>query len=63
MNIDRIIQMVVRQIVRRGVNAGINAGVDAVSRRKGGGADTGQAKNTKKQIKQSMRIARRMGRF
>jgi len=72
MNAGNIVNMVVRIIMRRVIGKGINAGVDAVGKRMSRGkTDEGKeddrpspgAKTTGKRMKQSMRMARRMGRF
>ncbi|MEL6375614.1 MAG: hypothetical protein AAFQ04_00265 [Pseudomonadota bacterium] len=73
MNANQIINMVIRMVMRRALRGGVNAGIDAISKRKSknqvadgqpaqaqGGPDS---KETTKRMKQSMRMARKMGRF
>lgn len=65
---NQIINMVMRQIVRRLVNAGINKSVDMAAKRgKAGEELTPEQKKlagaNKKRAKQSVRMARRIGRF
>jgi len=72
MNAGSIVNMVVRLVMRRVIGKGINAGIDAVGNRmsrgkQGDGAGAGtqapQTGKTQKRVKQSMRAARRLGRF
>ena len=72
MNGGNIVNMIVRVVMRRVIGKGINAGVDAVGKRmnrgkEGDAAQTGQSapatRKTGKRMKQSMRMARRFGRF
>ncbi|TCP61987.1 hypothetical protein EV663_103174 [Rhodovulum bhavnagarense] len=69
MNATQLINMAVRIVMRKFLNKGIDAGIDMATRRR---QDTdpadrrdahAQAQDTKKRVKQSMRIARRIGRF
>lgn len=72
MNANQLINMAVRIVMRKLLHKGIDAGVDMASRR-GHGADPearpddpqgrAQANETKKRLRQSMRVVRRMGRF
>ncbi|WP_397541497.1 hypothetical protein [Roseovarius salis] len=72
MNANQIINMVMRLVMRRVIGKGVNAGINAVGKRmKNGqtedGAEGSQqvqgATKTQKRVKQSMRAARRFGRF
>ena len=66
MNANRIISMVINMVMRRVMRTGINAGMDAVGKRMSGGGgnqpapDSGQ---TTKRAKDTIRMARRMGRM
>ncbi|MCU4653368.1 hypothetical protein N8I71_11025 [Roseibacterium sp. SDUM158016] len=68
---DRLINMVMRQVVSRVVGKGIDFGAEQMARRTGGGGEQAelsgeqraQVRNTKRNARQAMRLARRIGRF
>ncbi len=66
MNINSLINMVVRQVVRVVVNKGVNAGIDMASRRGSGAKAEGPPVANKSDIKnmqQTLKVAKRIGRF
>ncbi len=72
MNANRIINMVIRMIMNRVIRSGVNAGIDKFSQRGKksadgqGSADPQQKKqtgDTQKRMRQSMRVARKIGKF
>ncbi|QFT93087.1 hypothetical protein FIU86_09545 [Roseovarius sp. THAF9] len=72
MNANRIINMVIRMVMNRLIRSGVNAGIDKFSQRgktppDGQGAADPQQKHqtaeTQKRMRQSMRVARKVGKF
>lgn len=72
MNANRIISMVIRMVMNRVIRSGVNAGIDKFSQRgkkssDGQGAANPQQKkqtgDTQKRMRQSMRVARKIGKF
>lgn len=66
MNVNRIISMVINMVMRRVMRTGVNAGINAVGKRMPGGKETGPApdsKQTTKRAKDTIRMARRVGRM
>ena len=72
MNASRIINMVIRMVMNRLIRSGVNAGIDKFSQRgkkspEGKGAADPQQKKqtaeTQKRMRQSMRVARKIGKF
>ncbi|MFH0252701.1 hypothetical protein [Roseovarius aquimarinus] len=68
MNANRLINMAMRMIMRRLMRSGVDAGIGAVSKRmsKGKEGQSGPAPETKqaqKRARDTMKIARRMGRM
>lgn len=71
MNANQLISMALRMIMRRVMRSGVDAGIGAVSRRMSKGKDadgqdapgTPQSGETQKRARDTMKIARRMGRM
>jgi hypothetical protein len=71
MNPDRLFSMLVRMVMRKAVNKGLDAGIDRMTRGGGTGPQEGEAsrpapgqdRSRARQLKKSVRMARRMGRF
>lgn len=71
MNMNQVINMVIRQVMRRVINKGVSTGIDVASRKFGSkdAPETGAKPNapdsgaTQKRAKQTMRMARRIGRM
>ena len=60
MNANQTINMVIRLLIRKGVNQGIKAGLNHMSRR---GESTGKVQTNPKDMKQKMRLMRRVAKF
>ena len=63
--VNMVIRLVMRQLIGRGINAGINKIGDRMDRGKSAD-ETGKAPDsgkTRQRMSQSVRIARRLGRF
>lgn len=74
MNANRIINMVIRMVTNRLIRGGVNAGINKLSQRGKNNAPSDGDRNTnsrqktrtadtQKRMRQSMRVARKMGRF
>ncbi|KRS14379.1 hypothetical protein XM53_01240 [Roseovarius atlanticus] len=72
MNANRIINMVIRMVMNRLIRSGVNAGIDKMSKRGKKPADgqnapdpqqKQQTAQTQKRMRQSMRVARKIGKF
>ncbi|MGK7653048.1 MULTISPECIES: hypothetical protein [unclassified Roseovarius] len=72
MNANRIVSMIIRMVMNRLIRTGVNAGIDKMSKRgkkpaDGKGAPNPQHKRqtaeTQKRMRQSMRVARKIGKF
>jgi len=68
MNANQLMSMAMRMIMRRVMRSGVDLGVGAVSKRMSKGkvendAAAPQSGETQKRARQSMKIARRMGRM
>ncbi|MBZ8119257.1 hypothetical protein KUD11_11440 [Roseovarius sp. LXJ103] len=66
MNVNSMVNMVVRMVMRRVMSKGINAGMDAATNRMSKGRPEGaqvDAAPTQKRAKQTMRMARKIGRM
>lgn len=66
MNVNQIINMIVRMVMRRGLSTGMNAFGKRMSKGKGGESRQSGAANTgpsQKRMRQTTRLAKRMGRF
>lgn len=71
MNANRMINMVIRMVMRRVMRSGMNAGIGAIGKKMNKGKtedgnpskDAPETKDTQKRARQSMKMARRMGRM
>ncbi|MEB8386211.1 hypothetical protein OO012_03140 [Rhodobacteraceae bacterium KMM 6894] len=66
MNANRIISMVINMVMRRLMRTGVNAGMNAVGKRMSGGGEAGPSPDSKqstKRAKDTIRMARRIGRM
>lgn len=66
MNVNRIISMVINMVMRRVMRQGVNAGINAVGKRMSGGqaaAPAPDAGQSTKRAKDTIRMARRVGRM
>lgn len=60
MNMNQIINMVIRRVMSIAINKGINAGVDQMAKRKGGNANDPDQAQSKKRMRQTARMTRRI---
>ncbi|MEQ9258036.1 MAG: hypothetical protein RIG84_02950 [Roseovarius sp.] len=74
MNVNQMVNMIVRMVMRRAVKTGIDKGINAYADQRDAQTGAGDTKGgqkrkapdsaeTRKRMKQSMRMMRKMGRF
>ncbi len=69
MNANQIINMVIRMVMRRVLRSGVDAGINAVGNRMNRGKSSAEGTQspdtaeTTKRAKQTMRVARKIGRM